>query len=260
MLEVKGLDVAYGPIRALHSASLHVGPGEMVALLGPNGAGKTTTLRAIAGLLRSSGGEIWFDGVRIDGKPSWDVVRFGVALLPEGRELFTDLSVLENLRLGAWLHRKDGGGQTRIDEVMDFFPILRARSKQSAGTLSGGEQQMLGVARALMSRPRLLIVDELSLGLAPLIVNQLFEILHAVNATGTSVVIVEQFVHMALANTTRAYVLSRGRIVLEGPSADLEASPELTAAYLGDDAGAAALEEEASGRPRQRRRTRTQGI
>ena len=234
MLEVDDIDVHYGPVQALRGVTLQVAAAEMVALVGTNGAGKTTTLRTISGLLAPASGEIRFDGERIGGLPAWEVVDRGIAHVPEGRELFTDLSVVDNLRLGNWARRRDRSFKAQVDVVMDHFPILRERAGQAAGTLSGGEQQMLGVARALMSNPRLLIVDELSLGLAPKIVEQLFRILREVNAEGTSVLLVEQFVHMALGNTDRAYVLVKGEVALAGVSAELLASPELMAAYLGE--------------------------
>ena len=234
MLEVSGIDVFYGPIQALRGVSLRVEPGEMVALVGANGAGKTTTLRTVSGLLAPASGQIRFDGKSIDGQPPWEVVSAGIAHLPEGRELFADMSVVDNLRLGNWTLRRKREFRKRMDRVMDHFPILRERSSQAAGTLSGGEQQMLGVARALMSTPRLLVVDELSLGLAPKIVAQLFEILDEVNAEGTSVLLVEQFVHMALEHTDRAYVLVKGEVALEDESRELLRSPELMAAYLGE--------------------------
>ncbi len=236
MLEVDGIDVWYGQIQALRGLSMTVGDGEMIALVGANGAGKTTTLRTICGLLSPKRGQIRFDGERIDGQPAYTVVKHGITMLPEGRELFADLSVIENLRLGYWSTRRSGKFRARAEEVMAHFPILNERRHQAAGTLSGGEQQMLGVARALMPDPKLLVVDELSLGLAPKIVAQLFEILRAVNATGTSVLLVEQFVHMALANTHRAYVLVKGEVVLEGASGELGDKPELMAAYLGEAA------------------------
>jgi len=242
VLEVEAIDVFYGQIQALRQVSLRVDAGEMVALVGANGAGKTTTLRTVSGLLAPTRGEIRLDGERIDGLPPWKVIERGVAHLPEGRELFADLSVLENLRLGNWTCRGRRTFRAQVDAVMDHFPILRERSGQAAGTLSGGEQQMLGVARALMSSPRLLIVDELSLGLAPKIVEQLFAILKEVNGEGTSVLLVEQFVHMALGNTDRAYALVKGEVALAGPSADLLDSPDLMAAYLGESADDAALD------------------
>lgn len=235
LLEVQDIDVYYGPIQALRGISLHVNAGERVALVGANGAGKTTTLRAISGMMAPRNGEILLEGNPIQGKRPFEVVEAGVAHLPEGRELFTGLSVEENLRCGFWSKRRSHlSFQTQRDRVMDMFPILRERARQASGTLSGGEQQMLGVARALMSDPKLLIVDELSLGLAPIIVEDLFQILEDVHRAGTAVVIVEQFVHMALGNTDRAYVLSKGEVVLEGRSADLLADPKLIASYLGE--------------------------
>lgn len=239
MLEVKAIDVHYGQIQALFGLSLSVGQGERVALVGANGAGKTTTLRTISGMLAPSGGEILLEGERIDGLPAFKVIERGVAHVPEGRELFRDLSVIDNLRLGHWTRGKGRGSgfKRRADEVMDQFPILRERSHQAAGTLSGGEQQMLGFARALMSEPKLLVIDEMSLGLAPKIVAQLFEIVEAVHALGTSVLIVEQFVHMALEHTDRAYALAKGKVVLEGPSQQIAESPELHEVYLGGAEG-----------------------
>lgn len=236
MLRVESIDVSYGPIPALHGLSLTIEPGERISLLGANGAGKSTTLRTISGMLTPTQGRILFEDHDITGMKPSAVVKRGIAHLPEGRELFTDLSAEDNLRAGHWTQRKRGGFNAERDRVMDLFPILRERSKQIAGTLSGGEQQMLGVARALMSNPRLLIVDELSLGLAPQIVTQLFEILREVNARGCAVLIVEQFVHMALGNTDRAYVLAKGQVVLEGTSNDLLHDPKLIATYLGEQA------------------------
>jgi branched-chain amino acid transport system ATP-binding protein len=238
LLEVDGIDVFYGAVQALRGVSLHVASGEMVALVGANGAGKTTTLRAISGLLAPRRGSIALDGERIGGRPAFRVIGRGVAHLPEGRDLFPGLSVMENLRLGYWVRRRHKAGfASRASEVMDFFPRLRERSGQAAGTLSGGEQQMLGVARALMSSPRLLLVDELSLGLAPLVVEQLFQILASVREAGMAVLIVEQFVHMALEYSDRAYVLSRGEVVLSGKADELRNHPDLTATYLGSGAG-----------------------
>lgn len=238
LLGVEAIDVFYGEIQALRGLSLEIRQGEMVALLGANGAGKSTTLRTVSGLMGPRSGRIIFDGEDIAGQPAYEVITRGLAHLPEGRELFPTMSVDDNLRAGYWIRRSDMKAFDEMrDRVMDHFPILRERSKQAAGTLSGGEQQMLGVARALMCDPKLLVVDELSLGLAPMIVEQLFEILKGVNTTGTAVLIVEQFVHMALANTHRAYVLAKGEVVLEGRSADLLADPKLIASYLGEQAG-----------------------
>ena len=247
LLDVKDIDVFYGAIQALRGVSLRVEEGEMVALAGANGAGKTTTLRTISGLLSPTRGEVIFDGKPIHGMAPFEIVGLGLAHLPEGRELFSALSVTENLKLGYWAKRKEKAGlQARLDSVMDHFPRLRERADQAAGTMSGGEQQMLGVARALMSSPKLLIVDELSLGLAPLIVSQLFDILEEVNKEGTSVLLVEQFVHLALQHTQRAYVLQKGEVAMEGNSADLAADPTLVASYLGD-AAAGTVEAETPG-------------
>jgi branched-chain amino acid transport system ATP-binding protein len=238
LLSVNDLDAHYGPIQALRGLTLHVNRGEMVALVGANGAGKSTTLRTVSGMIRPSGGAVMFDGEDIGGLPPQRVVARGLAHLPEGRELFPNMSVEDNLRAGFWVRRHQSSDYAAMrDRVMDHFPILRERAKQAAGTLSGGEQQMLGVARALMCDPKLLVVDELSLGLAPLIVAKLFDILHEINNEGTAVVIVEQFVHMVLQNTDRAYVLAKGHVVLEGRSADLLADPKLIASYLGEGAG-----------------------
>jgi branched-chain amino acid transport system ATP-binding protein len=238
ILTLHDVDAHYGPIQALRGMTLYVNHGDMVALVGANGAGKSTTLRTVSGMIRPTRGSIVFDGEEIGGLPPQRVVARGLAHLPEGRELFPNMTVEENLRAGYWVRRHDSGSYSAMrDRVMDHFPILRERAKQAAGTLSGGEQQMLGVARALMCDPKLLVVDELSLGLAPLIVAKLFDILHEINREGTAVVIVEQFVHMVLQNTHRAYVLSKGHVVLEGRSADLLADPKLVASYLGEGAG-----------------------
>lgn len=235
LLEIDDIRVFYGSVQALFGVSLHVNEREMVALAGANGAGKTTTLRTVAGLQAPKTGAIRFKGEDISGIPAHKLVSRGIALLPEGRDLFPSLSVEENLRYGYWSKRKNKADYSgRLDRMMDFFPRLRERRTQAAGTLSGGEQQMLGVARALMSSPELLLVDELSLGLAPMIVEQLFEILKQVNDEGTSVLLVEQFVHMALGNTDRAYVLAKGEVVMEGPSRALLDDPQLIASYLGE--------------------------
>ena len=242
LLEVQGIDVFYGSVQALRGVSMRVDAGEMVALLGANGAGKTTTLRTISGLLTPRTGSITFEGEEIGGVPAHRLVRLGIAHLPEGRDLFPSLTVEENLRYGFWSRRKTAAAEykDRLEEMFGYFPRLQERRGQAAGTLSGGEQQMLGVARALMSKPRLLIVDELSLGLAPIVVEQLFGILRKVNSTGTAILLVEQFVHMVLANTNRAYVLGKGEVRMEKPSAALMDDPELVSSYLGEDGAAAA--------------------
>jgi branched-chain amino acid transport system ATP-binding protein len=235
LLDVVDLHVGYGPVQALRGVSLHVAAGEMVALVGANGAGKSTLLRALSGMLTPTRGSVRLSGEDITGLPAHVAVRAGVAHVPEGRALFAGMTVEENLRLGFASQPSDRDRYDRLrQDVLAHFPILGDRAEQAAGTLSGGEQQMLVVARALMSQPRLLLVDELSLGLAPLIVRQLFDILHAVNAGGTAIVLVEQFVHMALEHTDRAYVLQKGEVVAAGPSRDLRDAPELVASYLGE--------------------------
>jgi branched-chain amino acid transport system ATP-binding protein len=241
LLDVQDISVFYGPVQALRGVSIEVFEGEIVALLGANGAGKTTTLRTISGMLAPTSGTVLLAGRQIQGLPSYDVVRTGVAHVPEGRELFSGMTIEENLQMGFASQPQSAKEHARRrDQVMEFFPILRERAKQAAGTMSGGEQQMLVVARALMSAPRLLLVDELSLGLAPKIVAQLFDILRTVNEAGTAVVLVEQFVHMALENSHRAYVLRKGEVVAHGKSADLRADDRLIASYLGETAGASA--------------------
>jgi branched-chain amino acid transport system ATP-binding protein len=210
-----------------------VGAGEIVALVGANGAGKTTTLRVIAGLLVPSAGEIRFGGVRIDGVPAHEVVGRGLVLTPEGRKIFPSLTVRENLDLGGYLPGARSRRQTSRDRVMALFPILRDRQWQPAGTLSGGEQQMLAIARSLMSEPRLLMLDEPSLGLAPLIVDRILDVIAAINRDGTPVLLVEQNVHRALALATRAYVLEQGAVTLTGAGPELAAREDVRRAYLG---------------------------
>jgi branched-chain amino acid transport system ATP-binding protein len=235
LLDVRDLTVAYGPVVALRDVTLSVDPGEIVAVIGANGAGKSTLLKSVSGLLAPRSGSIEFGGVPIGGKPAYDVIELGLAHLPEGRELFRELTVLENLHLGFWTGRADTAlRDQRVEQVFEYFPRLRERAKQRAATLSGGEAQMLGVGRALMCEPRLLLVDELSLGLAPMVVTQLFDILKQANDRGMSLVIVEQFVHLALGNSHRAYVLAKGEVVRSGPSADLLGDPDLAASYLGE--------------------------
>ncbi|HWL34941.1 MAG TPA: ABC transporter ATP-binding protein [Frankiaceae bacterium] len=237
LLDVRDLTVSYGPVVALRNVTLSVEPGEIVAVIGANGAGKSTLLKSVSGLLAPRSGSIEFGGVPIAGKAAYDVITLGLAHLPEGRELFRELTVLENLHLGFWTGRADTAlRDQRVEQVFGYFPRLRERAKQRAATLSGGEAQMLGVARALMCEPRLLLVDELSLGLAPMVVTQLFDILRQANDRGMSLVIVEQFVHLALGNSHRAYVLAKGEVVRSGPSAELLADPALAASYLGDSA------------------------
>jgi branched-chain amino acid transport system ATP-binding protein len=229
LLELHDVEARYGPIKALHGVTLAVGEGEIVAVLGANGAGKTTTLRAISGTVRR-GGRIALDGRPIDRRPPEAVARLGVAHVPEGRGTFPELSVWDNLRLGAYTVR----GKPEFEHVLGYFPWLEERRGQQAGTLSGGEQQQLALARALMSRPRLLLLDEPSLGLAPLIVEQIFEIVRALNEKdGLAVLVVEQNATLALETAQTAYVLEVGRVAVSGPSDDLRTNESVRRSYLG---------------------------
>jgi branched-chain amino acid transport system ATP-binding protein len=231
LLELEDVEARYGPVQALHGVSLTVGEGEIVAVLGGNGAGKTTTLRAISGLVTMSG-EVRFAGERISRAAPERVARIGIAHVPEGRGIFSELSVRENIRLGAYL-RRDGFDEG-YERVLGYFPWLDERKDQQAGTLSGGEQQMLALARALMARPRMLLLDEPSLGLAPLVVREIFRIVGELNEKeGLAVLVVEQNAKLALRSSSRAYVLEVGRVALEGPSADLERNDSVRKAYLG---------------------------
>jgi branched-chain amino acid transport system ATP-binding protein len=232
LLKVKGLNVSYGAIHAIKSLSLDVNEGEIVSLIGCNGAGKTTTLRAISGIIPSSG-QILFKNREISGVRSFERVALGLSQAPEGRGVFPDMSVLENLELGAYLRRDKHEIQKDIDHCFTLFPRLKERVWQMAGTLSGGEQQMLAISRALMSRPKLLLLDEPSLGLAPMIVAQIFEIIKKVNAEGMTVLLVEQNARMALKISHRAYVIETGEITLSGPGQELLNNDEVRKAYLG---------------------------
>jgi branched-chain amino acid transport system ATP-binding protein len=231
LLELVGVEARYGPVQALHGVSLSVGEGEVVAVLGGNGAGKTTTLRAVSGLVSTSG-EVRFAGDRITGSSPERVARAGIAHVPEGRGLFSELSVYDNLRLGSYL-QWDSFDED-YERVRAHFPWLADRREQQAGTLSGGEQQMLAIARALMARPKLLLLDEPSLGLAPLVVREIFRILGDLNEEeGLAVLVVEQNAKLALRSSSRAYVLEVGRVALEGPSAELAENESVRKAYLG---------------------------
>ena len=235
-LEIRGLRVAYGGVRALHDVSLTVPQGAVVALLGPNGAGKSTTLRTVSGVMRAEDGTITSFGRRIDRVPAYRIARMGVVHVPEGRGIFPSLDVRENLEMAAegTPGRGNGpaGGGAAIDEATDMFPVLGNRLRQTAGSLSGGEQQMLALARAIMSRPRLLMVDEISMGLAPIVVGHLFEALRKIAATGASLLLVEQYVETALELADYVYVMDKGVIVDVGEPNDMRAS-NLAAAYLG---------------------------
>jgi len=232
-LDVRGVDAFYRDLQALHAVSLTVAPGEIVTLVGANGSGKTTTLRVISGLLRPRAGSITFDGARLDTLAPDRIVERGIVHVAEGRKLFPSLTVRENLELGAYTRRAKPRRRATLDEVMDRFPRLRERAGQRAATLSGGEQQMCAIARALMALPSLLMLDEPSLGLAPRVVQEVFGIIATVHALGVAVLLVEQNVRQALAASGRGYVLESGRVVLEGTGAALLASDATQRAYLG---------------------------
>ncbi len=234
LLRLDGVAVRYGAIEALRGISMVVGRGEVVTLIGANGAGKTTTLRAISSLLAVAAGRISFDGEEITSVPAHRLVARGIAMSPEGRGVFANLTVLENLRMGAYLERDRRKIAAGLERGYGLFPRLAERSRQKAGTLSGGEQQMLAMARALMSQPRLLLLDEPSLGLAPLVVHTIFEAIDDVRREGTTILLVEQNAHAALRHSDRAYVLEQGRLVMEGPSAELARDPRVKEAYLGE--------------------------
>ncbi len=233
MLELRGVWAGYGRIEALRDVTLRVDAGEIVTLIGANGAGKSTTLMAICGLLSLRGGEIHFQGESLRGVPAHRLVERGIVQVPEGRRIFPQLSVLENLRLGAQLRRDAAGVRSDLDHVLQLFPVLAERLRQAGGTLSGGEQQMLAISRALMARPRLLLLDEPSLGLAPLVIRQIFAIIREINAAGTTVFLVEQNANQALRLAHRGYVLETGRVVLEDSGPGLLGNDAVRRAYLG---------------------------
>ncbi len=233
LLEVSHLRVRYGAIEAIHDVSLRVEQGQIVTLIGCNGAGKTTTLRAISGMIRPAAGEVIYDGRSLVGLPAHEMVRIGIAHSPEGRGIFANLTVDENLSLGAFTRKDSSQIAKDRDKSLDLFPRLRERLKQNAGTLSGGEQQMLAMARALMARPKLLLLDEPSLGLAPQIVQTIFRIIRDINAEGTTILLVEQNAHMALNVAHYGYVLETGEIKMSRPAKELAASDEVRKAYLG---------------------------
>lgn len=233
MLEVKDINVYYGAIHAIKGISLSVEEGEIVTLIGANGAGKSTTLRTISGLLKPKTGEINFLGKNIAGVPAHKIVREGISQVPEGRRIFAEMTVLENLELGAFTRSDKDEIQNDFKMVFGRFPRLEERKSQLAGTLSGGEQQMLAMGRALMSRPKLLLLDEPSMGLAPLLIREIFNIIADINRTGTTILLVEQNANMALSIANRAYVLETGRITISGDAKELAASEDIRKAYLG---------------------------
>lgn len=234
MLTLENVSVSYGAIEALTGISLRVEKGEVVTLIGANGAGKTTTLRTITGLLEPSSGRVTYEGEDISGAPTHSLVPKGIAMSPEGRGVFANLSVRENLEMGAYIRNDKAGIAKDMQHGFDLFPRLKEREKQKAGTLSGGEQQMLAMARALMSSPRLLLLDEPSLGLAPLLVHTIFESIDNIRKQGTTILLVEQNANAALHHSDRAYVLETGRIVMEGTSKELAEDPRVKEAYLGE--------------------------
>jgi branched-chain amino acid transport system ATP-binding protein len=236
LLEVIDLEVRYGAIRAIKGISFHVGEGEIVALLGANGAGKTTTQKTISGMLRPSAGSITFLGQRIDGVPAHELIRLGICHVPEGRHVFPRMTVAENLEMGAFRFKKID--QADLDRVLEIFPRLQERYRQVSGTLSGGEQQMLAIGRALMGKPRLLLLDEPSMGLAPMVVAQIFSIVREINQSGVTVLLVEQNAAQALALADRGYVLETGDLVLQGTGSELLADDRIRAAYLGEEIAA----------------------
>ena len=233
MLKIENLHVSYGPIRALKGISLEVKEGELVTLIGSNGAGKSTTLSAITGLVKSQSGSITFRDENITNMSPYKIVQRGVSLSPEGREVFPALTVEENLRLGAYTRKDKGAIDAAFNRVYELFPRLKERISQTAGTLSGGEQQMLAIGRALMSEPKLLLLDEPSMGLAPNLVLMIFDLIESINKQGTTILLIEQNANMALSIANRAYVLETGNIAIEGAAADLAKDPRVKNAYLG---------------------------
>jgi branched-chain amino acid transport system ATP-binding protein len=233
LLEVDDIEVRYGAIKALKGVSFEVNEGEIVALLGANGAGKTTTQKTVSGMLRPALGQIRYDGTRIDGIPAHELINLGICHVPEGRHVFPRMTVAENLDMGAFRFKR--ADEALREHVLELFPRLRERFKQQSGTLSGGEQQMLAIGRALMGKPRLLLLDEPSMGLAPLIVKQIFDIVREINRDGVTVLLVEQNASQALALANRGYVLETGEIVLTGTGRELLADDRVRAAYLGEE-------------------------
>ena len=233
LLDLRRVSCNYGAVQALNDVHLKIEAGEIVTLIGANGAGKSTTLKTIMGLLHPTAGEILFEGKSLLRIPTHKIASMGIALVPEGRAVFANLSVLENLEMGGYL-RKTSEIKSGLDRVFALFPRLQERVKQTAGTLSGGEQQMLAIGRSLMAKPRLLLLDEPSLGIAPLLVKSIYEAIDAINREGVTILVVEQNAHLALKHSHRAYVLETGRVVMEGPSAELKDDVRVKEAYLGE--------------------------
>ena len=233
LLKIRNLEVSYGPVSVIRGISLEVREGDKVTILGANGAGKTTILRTISGLLRPEKGTVEFRGERIDGKEPDEIVRMGISQVAEGREIFPDLTVRENLRMGAFIRKDKGGVQTDLEKVLGYFPVLKDRQNQRAGTLSGGEQQMLAISRAFMSSPKLMLLDEPSLGLAPFLVGEIFRIINRMNREGTTILFVEQNARVALEVAGYGYILEVGRVVLENTSRELMENEDVKEFYLG---------------------------
>jgi branched-chain amino acid transport system ATP-binding protein len=234
MLSIENLEVTYGVIKALQGLSMKIEQGEIVALIGANGAGKSTLLRAISGMLRPSAGTIRFRDTPLEDVPAHEIVRRGISHVPEGRAIFSNLTVRENLRIGAYLRQDGEAVETDLKRIFDLFPRLKERLQQSAATLSGGEQQMLAISRAMMARPSLLLLDEPSLGLAPIVVQSIFKTIQKINAEGTTILLVEQNAHMALQVANRGYVLQTGQIVITGNGKDLLETDKVKQFYLGE--------------------------
>ena len=234
LLELKKLEVAYGGIQAVKGIDLVVGEGELVCLIGANGAGKTTTLKGICGLLPVKGGKIFYGGANVTGKPAFQLVRRGLAMVPEGRGVFGALTIEENLAMGAYIRSDRDGIKADIERVFHLFPRLRERRRQTAGTMSGGEQQMLAMGRAMMSRPKLLLLDEPSMGLAPLMVQKVFETIITISGEGVTILLIEQNAKLALEVSKRGYVMESGEVTLSGDASSLLHDPKVRAAYLGE--------------------------
>jgi branched-chain amino acid transport system ATP-binding protein len=236
LLELKKLEVAYGGIHAVKGIDLEVGAGELVCLIGANGAGKTTTLKGICGLLPVKAGKIFYEGANVTGKPAFQLVRRGLAMVPEGRGVFGALTIEENLAMGAYIRSDSAGIKSDIERVYGLFPRLKERRRQTAGTLSGGEQQMLAMGRSMMSRPKLLLLDEPSMGLAPLMVQKVFETIVTISGEGVTILLIEQNAKLALEVSKRGYVMESGEVTLSGDAASLLHDPKVRAAYLGEAA------------------------
>jgi len=234
LLKVSGLKVAYGGIQAVKGVSFEVREGELVSLIGANGAGKTTTLKAITGIQPVAAGDIEFLGRPIKGQGAWDLVKQGLVMVPEGRGTFTRMSIVENLQMGAFVRNDKAGIEADIEKVFGIFPRLKERAQQLAGTMSGGEQQMLAMGRALMAKPKVLLLDEPSMGLSPIMVDKIFEVVNDIHQRGTTVLLVEQNASRALALANRGYVLDSGEVTMSGDAKDLLADPRVRAAYLGE--------------------------